>query len=152
MGFQHKGRTVTADKPYAPTDVESLRQVRIRLVKVRRPARTSGKESGAHELVDLTLDIQLEGDFGAVYTDADNQSCVATDTMKNTVYAFARQDPIAHVESFCIALADHFATKPGVTRVRISAQRTSMGTGHRRRRCRTRTRSSSPATSSGRRS
>jgi urate oxidase len=94
---------------------------RIRLVKVRRPARTAGKESGAHELVDVTLDIQLEGDFGAVYTNADNQSCIATDTMKNTVYAFARQDPITHVESFCIALADHFSTRPSVTRVRISA-------------------------------
>ena len=95
---------------------------RIRLVKVRRPARVSGQGSGAHELVDLTIDVQLEGEFGAVYTDADNRSCIATDTMKNTVYALARQDPIAHVESFCISLADHFASRTGVTRVRISAR------------------------------
>ena len=87
---------------------------RIRLVKVRR-------SQEAHDLVDLTIDVQLEGAFGAVYTDGDNRACLATDTMKNTVYALARQDPIADVESFALRLADHFAAKPAVSRVRISA-------------------------------
>ena len=92
---------------------------RIRLVKVRRPGHAEGQRP--HELVDLTLDVQLEGAFDAVYTDGDNRSCLATDTMKNTVYALARQDPLAHVESFALRLADHFAAKPAVSRVRISA-------------------------------
>ena len=43
--------------------------------------------------------------------------------MKNTVYALARQDPIDHVEAFALRLADHFAGKPAVSRVRISARR-----------------------------
>ena len=85
----------------------------IRLVKVKRlPARD--------EVVDLTLGILLEGAFDAVYTEGDNRSCLPTDTMKNTVYAMARKNPIAHAESFATALADHFAAKPGVTRARIS--------------------------------
>jgi urate oxidase len=67
----------------------------------------------------VTVDIQLEGAFEAVYADGDNSSCIATDTMKNTVYALARQDPIHHVESFAVRLADHFVAKPAVTRVRI---------------------------------
>jgi urate oxidase len=86
----------------------------VRLVKLRR-----SEES--HDVVDVTVDVQLEGDFGPVYVDGDNTSCLATDTMKNTVYALARHDPIRHVESFAIRLTDHFITEPSVSRVRISA-------------------------------
>src|SRR5215218_3067773 len=86
---------------------------RIRLVKVWRSA-------GRHDLVDLTVDVQLEGAFGQVYTDGDNASCLATDTMKNTVYAFARRYPIEHAEAFALRLADHFITTPAVGLVRIS--------------------------------
>jgi urate oxidase len=74
-----------------------------------------------HELVDLTIDVQREGAFEAVYVDGDNGPCLATDTMKNTVYALARQDPIEHVEAFALRLADHFLAKPAVSRVRIGA-------------------------------
>ena len=87
---------------------------RVRLVKL-------GRQRDPHELVDLTLDVQLEGAFEVVYASGDNRSCLATDTMKNVVYALARQDPIAHVESFAERLAEHFAAKPAVSRVRISA-------------------------------
>ena len=86
---------------------------RIRLVKVRRAA-------DPHDLVDLTLDVQLEGAFENVYTEGDNSSCLATDTMKNTVYAFARQDPMASPELFGLRLAEHFAATPAVARARIS--------------------------------
>jgi urate oxidase len=86
---------------------------RIRLVKLRR-----GR--GAHEIVDLTLDVALEGAFETVYIDGDNSPCLATDTMKNTVYAFARRDPLDAVESFALRLADHFITRPAVTSVRVS--------------------------------
>jgi len=87
---------------------------RVRLVKLRRTR-------DPHEIVDLTIDVQLEGAFERVYTEGDNSACVATDTMKNTVYAFARQDSIEHVEAFAVRLADHFAALPAVARVRISA-------------------------------
>jgi urate oxidase len=86
---------------------------RIRVVKVRRAA-------DPHELVDLTLDVQLEGAFEKVYSEGDNSSCLATDTMKNTVYALARQDPIASPESFGLRLANHFASVPPVARARVS--------------------------------
>ena len=87
---------------------------RVRLVKLRRA-------SERHDIVDLTIDVQLEGAFEAVYVDGDNRSCLPTDTMKNTVYAIARNDPIDHVETFAIRLAEHFGAKPGVSRTRISA-------------------------------
>ena len=74
-----------------------------------------------HQIVDLSLDIQLEGAFDAVYVDGDNSGCLPTDTMKNTVYAFARRDPIDQVEAFGLRLAEHFAAKPLVSRVRVAA-------------------------------
>jgi urate oxidase len=89
---------------------------RIRLVKVRRPPAPA-----PHEIVDLSLDIQLEGAFDAVYVDGDNSGCLPTDTMKNTVYALARRDPIDQVEAFGLRLAEHFAAKPLVSRVRVAA-------------------------------
>lgn len=73
----------------------------VRLVTVRRgPDR--------HELKDVTLAIRLEGDFAAAYTAGDNSGVVATDTMKNTVYALAADHPFDDVEDFGLALTDHF--------------------------------------------
>ena len=86
----------------------------VRLVKVRRA-------HDPHEIVDLTIAVQLEGAFDPVYTEGDNSPCIATDTMKNTVYALARQDAIEHAEAFACRLADHFAAMPAVSRVRVSA-------------------------------
>jgi len=86
----------------------------VRLVKVRRA-------SDPHDVIDLTIDVSLEGAFEKVYTDGDNSACVATDTMKNTIYAFARRDPIDHVEAFASRLADHFSKKPGVSLAQIAA-------------------------------
>ncbi|HTG42092.1 MAG TPA: urate oxidase, partial [Methylomirabilota bacterium] len=54
----------------------------IRLVKVVRGP-------GRHQVRDLTVAIALEGEFAASYVDGDNTDVVATDTMKNTVYALA---------------------------------------------------------------
>lgn len=85
----------------------------IRLVKVsRRP--------GGHDLRDLTVDVGLDGDFDAAYTDGDNTGLLATDTMRNTVYALAQQHPIDDIESFGRRLVEHFlAAGPDVTRVRV---------------------------------
>ena len=51
---------------------------RVRLVKLRR-------RQEPHDLVDLTIDVQLEGAFEDVYVVGDNSACLPTDTMKNTV-------------------------------------------------------------------
>jgi urate oxidase len=88
---------------------------RVRLVKVRR------RGDAPHDLVDLTIDVQLEGEFDPVYTRGDNQTCLPTDTMKNTVYALARQDAVADMETFATRLAEHFAAKRGVTRALVRA-------------------------------
>ena len=63
----------------------------VRLVKVSRRA-------GGHDLLDLTVDVGLEGDFDAAYTEGDNTGLLATDTRRNTVYALAKQHPIDDIE------------------------------------------------------
>jgi urate oxidase len=85
---------------------------RVRLAKLDR-------STDPHRLADLTIAVQLEGAFEPVY-EGDNRLCVATDTMKNTVYALARQTSIRHIETFASKLADHFAAKPAVTAARIT--------------------------------
>jgi urate oxidase len=85
----------------------------IRLVKVSRRA-------GGHDLRDLTVDVGLDGDFDAAYTEGDNAGLLATDTMRNTVYALAKEDPIDELESFGRRVVEHFlAAGPGVTRARV---------------------------------
>ena len=75
---------------------------RIRLVTVRRGATR-------HDLRDLTVAVALEGDFDAAHTRGDNAGVIATDTMKNTVYAFARERLTGAPEAFALELARHFA-------------------------------------------
>ncbi len=74
---------------------------RVRLTKVTRHA-------DRHDLKEITVDIELEGDFEAAYTAGENSRVVATDSMKNTVYVLARNHPLEHVESFGLHLAAHF--------------------------------------------
>src|SRR5262245_9749388 len=85
---------------------------RIRLVTVRRgPDR--------HHLRDLTVAVALEGDFAAAHVTGDNANVVATDTMKNTVYAFARDRLTGSPEAFGLELARHFAAYRSVSRATI---------------------------------
>ena len=48
----------------------------VRLTKVVRDKGT------VHEFFEMDVAIQLEGDFAAAYTDGDNRSVIATDTIK----------------------------------------------------------------------
>ena len=85
----------------------------IRLVKVTRgPDR--------HQVRDLTVSVALEGDFRAAHTDGDNANVIATDTMKNTVYAFAADHLDGPPEAFGALLARHFLGEPQVDRATVS--------------------------------
>src|SRR3954464_6444163 len=67
------------------------------------------RDTARHEIEDLTVSSQLRGDFEACHTDGDNSHVVATDTQKNTVYAFAR-DGVGPPEEFLLRLGRHFVT------------------------------------------
>jgi len=61
-----------------------------------------------HEFHEMTVAIALEGDFDPSYRDADNSLVLPTDTMKNTVYALAKDPAVEQPESFAKLLASHF--------------------------------------------
>jgi urate oxidase len=63
---------------------------------------------GRHEIRDLTVDITLEGDFGAVHTEGDNSGLPATDTMRNVAYALAAEATLSSVPEYAQALVEHF--------------------------------------------
>lgn len=73
----------------------------IRLVRVTR----NGER---HELKDVNVSTSLRGDFAAAHLDGDNAHVVATDTQKNTVFAFAQQFGVGEIEEFALRLGRHF--------------------------------------------
>lgn len=73
----------------------------VRLVTVRR-------EGAVHHLKDLTVSTSLRGDLAATHLTGDNADVVATDTQKNTVYAFAKESPVGEIEDFALRLGRHF--------------------------------------------
>lgn len=79
-----------------------------RLVKVTRDAFPD--HPGRHVIEDLNVTSQLRGDFEACHTEGDNSQVVATDTQKNTVYAFAR-DGVGSPEEFLLRLGRHFTAE-----------------------------------------
>jgi urate oxidase len=75
----------------------------IRLYKVEKDEATK-----IHTVVEYTVTVLLEGDIDISYTKADNSVVVATDTMKNTTYIIAKQNPITPPEQFASILGSHF--------------------------------------------
>ena len=63
---------------------------------------------GRHTFVEANVCAELEGDFDAAYTEADNRSVIATDSIRNTVYALAKDDAWETIEGFGLALGNHF--------------------------------------------
>jgi urate oxidase len=74
----------------------------VRVVKITR-------DTDRHEIEDLNVTSQLRGDFAAAHLEGDNSHVVATDTQKNTIYAFAREG-IGSPEAFLLRLGKHFTS------------------------------------------
>jgi urate oxidase len=86
---------------------------RVRLVKVAR-------QQDRHDFKQLTVGIQFEGNFESCYLYGDNTRILPTDTMKNTVYAFAKLYAIEQIEDFARQLVEHFLTdNDQLSKVRI---------------------------------
>ncbi|PKA66810.1 Uricase [Apostasia shenzhenica] len=87
---------------------------RVRVARVWRKA-------AIDVIVEWSVSISLLSDCLPAYTVGDNSSIVATDTMKNTVYAKAKEcSEVESVEDFAIRLAKHFTSfYPQVTTAMI---------------------------------
>ena len=73
----------------------------VRLVTVNRAG-------PVHHLKDLTVSTSLRGRLERSHLTGDNSDVVATDTQKNTVYAFAQKSPVGEIEDFALRLGKHF--------------------------------------------
>lgn len=93
-------------KPAFVLGANNYGKSRVRLVKVARDPATS-----THTVREFTVAIALSGDFTAIHCDGDNSLCLPTDTMKNTVYALAKDHPIDAIESFAQHLGKHFVSR-----------------------------------------
>ncbi|GKZ16937.1 hypothetical protein AbraIFM66951_010654 [Aspergillus brasiliensis] len=78
----------------------------VRVYKVHRDEKT-----GVQTVVEMTVCVLLEGDIDTSYTKADNSVIVATDSIKNTIYITAKQNPVTPPELFGSILGTHFITK-----------------------------------------
>ena len=87
----------------------------IRIVRV-------GRDTTPHRLRDVTVAIALEGDFTAAHVDGDNELVVATDTMKNTAYAYAADHLTGSIEAYATALGAHFLDYDQVDRAIVNVR------------------------------
>ena len=88
-------------------------KARVRVMKVLR-------DGANHQVRDLEVAALLEGDFESSYTAGDNSKVVATDTIKNTINALAKQHLGDEIERFAIAIGKHFLAKPQVRQATIN--------------------------------
>ncbi|KAK5629790.1 hypothetical protein RRF57_005505 [Xylaria bambusicola] len=78
----------------------------VRVCKVQRDEAT-----GTHKVTEMTVCCLLEGKIDASYTHADNGPVVATDSMKNTIYIKAKENPVDPPELYAAILGQHFLDK-----------------------------------------
>src|SRR6185369_1545521 len=86
----------------------------VRLLKVVR-------HGTHHDIRELEGDIALEGAFEAAHPAGVNSMVLPTDTMKNTVYAKARELSLGEPADFAITLATHFLdASPAASAARVT--------------------------------
>jgi urate oxidase len=89
---------------------------RVRLSRITR-------HDGRHDFNEWVVQILLEGDFEASFTEADNSKVLPTDTMKNTVYYVARGSKSVTIEEFAMELGDYLlANNPQVSGVCVEIE------------------------------
>ncbi|MDO0925080.1 urate oxidase [Streptomyces sp. TG1A-8] len=74
------------------------------------------RDGATHHIKDLNVSVALSGDMDEVHHRGSNANVLPTDTMKNTVFAFAKEHGIESAEQFGIHLARHFVTSQGAIR------------------------------------
>jgi urate oxidase len=85
----------------------------IRLLRVTR-------RGDRHDLRDLVIAVNVEGDVEEAFTKGDNELLLPADTLRNTVNAIARDESLREIEELGLALAAHFMEhQPQFGRVRI---------------------------------
>lgn len=77
------------------------------------------RDGPRHSIRDLTVSSSLRGDLDSAHYVGDNHHVLATDTQKNTVFAFAKEHGVGEIEDFALLLGRHFVEADGITGARI---------------------------------
>jgi urate oxidase len=78
------------------------------------------RHASHHEFRQVSVSVQLTGDFDAAHTLGDNALILPTDTQKNTVYALAKEHFTGTIEAYGLVLARHFVSRNAqVSKARI---------------------------------
>jgi urate oxidase len=86
---------------------------RVRLSRITR-------HGDRHEFEEWSVRVLLHGDFERSFAEADNNTILPTDTMKNTVYSVARDSRTETIEEFAKELGDYLlANNPQVSKVSV---------------------------------
>lgn len=81
---------------------------------------TVSRNGSVHTIKDLTVSTSLRGDLADTHLTGDNAKVLATDTQKNTVYAFAKEAPVGEIEDFALRLGRHFvSSQEAITGARV---------------------------------
>ncbi len=93
-------------------------KARVRVMRVHR-------DGDRNEVRELSVQTMLDGEFAGSFTEADNRSVVATDTIKNIAYIVARENLNASAELYGQALAARFLERyPQVRQARVLMRET----------------------------
>ena len=96
-------------------------------VRVMRVARAAGP-GGGDVIRDWNVSTSLSGDLAATHLTGDNSAVLATDTQKNTVYAFAQRLGPVPPEVLGMELAAHFVgSQAQITRARVAVEEYGWG-------------------------
>jgi urate oxidase len=66
------------------------------------------RDGPEHQIRDLNVSTALRGDFEDAHLRGDQAQVLPTDTQKNTVYAYAKQEGVGAIEDYALRLALHF--------------------------------------------
>jgi urate oxidase len=91
----------------------------VRLVRVARGAGPGGTDV----IRDFSVSSSLSGDLAGSHLTGDNSQVLATDTQKNTAYAFAGRLGAVEPEVLALELARHFvSSQAAITRARLKVE------------------------------
>ena len=81
------------------------------------------RDTDRHEIRDVNVSTSLRGDFADAHLEGDQAKVLPTDSQKNTCFAFAKSHGIGEIESYALALAQHFVDDvTPVTEARVEVE------------------------------
>lgn len=79
------------------------------------------KSNAKHSVNEVTVEVVLNGELEKSYITPDNGDVVPTDTIKNTVYALAKDHEMNDIESFGVKLAQRYVNRyPKIKEARVT--------------------------------